>query len=101
MTDTAASSADRVTDVLIVGSGIMGAIIAKRIRDENPSVSILMVDPGRAIGERPGQHLHDSTDDAVRARYLTKVSTGVQGLYTGATATPAIETSVAEIEPGM
>ena len=89
------------TDVLVIGNGLMGAVIARLVREQHPDAHILIADAGLPIGDPAGQHLHQSTDEAIRARYLTKVSTGIQALYTGAEVTPAITTAVADIEPGM
>jgi len=47
-------------DVLLVGSGIMGAAIARGLRDADPAVRLLMIDGGPAVGSVPGLHLHDS-----------------------------------------
>lgn len=90
-------------DVLIVGSGIMGAGVAATIRRERPDARILMVEGGRAIGTVPGLHLHESTDAEVWDRYNQRVSTGIQGFYASgrAQASGGDVASLAELEPGV
>jgi choline dehydrogenase-like flavoprotein len=75
------------TDVLIVGSGIMGSIVAQLLREALPTARILMVDGGSPIGEVPGLHLHDVTDVELWERYNERVASGIQGMYTGAATT--------------
>jgi pyranose oxidase len=87
-------------DVLIVGSGIMGAIVAQRVRETDPSLRLLMVDGGSAIGATPGLHLHDVPDPELWSRYNERVASGIQGMYTGATTTPDIE-ELSTAVPGM
>ena len=52
------------TEVLIVGSGIMGSVVARLLREDDPSRAITMIDGGRPIGEAFGVHLYD-VDDSV------------------------------------
>lgn len=54
-------------DVLIIGSGIMGAIVARLVRHTVPTATIAMVDGGPVIGASPGMHLHGTSD---RERWL-------------------------------
>ncbi|WP_204162382.1 GMC oxidoreductase [Rathayibacter sp. VKM Ac-2754] len=88
-------------DVLIIGSGLMGAAVARGLRDADPAVSILMVDGGPAAGSVPGLHLHDSEEPEIWSRYNRQIATGVQGLYTGADVTPDITDELRSVEPGM
>jgi len=88
-------------DVLIVGSGLMGAATARLIRESAPTASIVMVDGGAVIGSAPGQHLHDSAEPEIHQRYNSRVATGVQALYTGAAVSPPVEGRMADVEPGM
>ena len=53
------TSSPPIADVLIVGSGIMGAATARLIRESAPGMRIVMIDGGPAIGATPGLHLHD------------------------------------------
>ncbi|WKK72916.1 hypothetical protein Q0F99_08605 [Rathayibacter oskolensis] len=89
------------TDVLIIGSGIMGAAVARGLRDADPTVSILMIDGGPSAGSVPGLHLHDSEEPEIWSRYNQRVATGVQGLYTGADVTPDITDELRSVVPGM
>lgn len=89
------------TDVLIVGSGIMGAVVAAVLRETDPRVRIAMVDAGEPIGDVVGRHLHESTDPEIWERYNQRVSSGIQGLYAGdETYRPAVS-RLADLEPGM
>ncbi|MFD3496765.1 GMC oxidoreductase [Streptomyces sp. NPDC058676] len=89
------------TDVLIVGSGIMGSVVARQLRDTDPALDITMVDGGSAIGESPGLHLHDLDDPLLWARYNEQVATGVQGMYTGAEVVREVPDSLPGLRPGM
>lgn len=95
MTDT-----DR-TDVLIVGSGIMGAIVARSLRERDANARIVMVDGGRPIGETPGLHLHDVPDPVLWERYNERVSSGIQGMYTGAEVVREVAADARTLTPGM
>ncbi|MCU1526714.1 MAG: livQ 1, partial [Frondihabitans sp.] len=72
------------TDLLIVGSGIMGAAVANLVRRSHPHARITMVDGGGPIGPTPGLHLHDVADQGLWESYNERVSSGIQGMYTGA-----------------
>ncbi|MEU6380755.1 GMC oxidoreductase [Streptomyces sp. NPDC046909] len=89
------------TDVLIVGSGIMGSAMARLLRETDPSLRLTMVDGGTPIGGTPGLHLHDLDDPTLWARYNEQVATGIQGMYTGAEATREIPDRLADLPPGM
>ncbi|GGN28448.1 GMC oxidoreductase [Streptomyces fuscichromogenes] len=95
MTDTPHSH------VLIVGSGIMGAVVARLLRESDPALRITMVDAGTPIGDAPGRHLHDLDDPALWARYNERVATGIQGMYTGAEVVREAPGSLAALPPGM
>jgi C-glycoside oxidase len=89
-------------DVLIVGSGLMGAGAAAMLRATDPELRIAMIDGGPVIGGTPGLHLHDSTDPVIWERYNQRVASGVQGLYTGAaTSSTGRVASLDELSPGM
>lgn len=88
-------------DVLIVGSGIMGASAARLIRDARPAARILMLDAGPVLGTVPGQHLHDMPDGELRLAYNERISSGIQGLYAGADVSEDLGGVLAQIEPGM
>jgi choline dehydrogenase-like flavoprotein len=91
----------RHTDVLIVGSGIMGSIAARLLRESDPAVRIAMVDGGSPIGAAPGVHLHDIDDPVLWSRYNDQVVTGIQGMYTGAEVVREVAGSLGELTPGM
>jgi len=88
-------------DVLIVGSGIMGAAIARSVRDGNPAARILMVDAGPVIGTLPGQHLHDTPDEEIRRRFAARAAAGNQALYVGVSRLSEDGTALADAEAGM
>lgn len=89
------------TDVLIVGSGIMGAVVARLLREADPGPRITMIDAGAPIGAAPGLHLHDLDDPALWARYNERVATGIQGMYTGAEVVREVPGGLTELPPGM
>ncbi|MFJ9909319.1 GMC oxidoreductase [Streptomyces sp. NPDC101152] len=89
------------TGVLIVGSGIMGSVVARLLRDTDPMLDITMVDGGQPIGSAPGLHLHDLDDPALWSRYNERVATGIQGLYTGAEVVRDVADSITALAPGM
>ncbi|PPF37948.1 GMC oxidoreductase [Rathayibacter sp. AY1A3] len=88
-------------DVLLIGSGIMGAALARGLRDADPALRILMIDGGPAVGSVAGLHLHDSEEPEIWSRYNQRVATGVQGMYTGADVTPDITDDLRSVAPGM
>ncbi|MFC8201543.1 GMC oxidoreductase [Streptomyces sp. NPDC060006] len=89
------------TDVLVVGSGIMGSVVARLLRESDPALRITMVDGGSAIGTAPGVHLHDVDDPKLWSRYNEQVGTGVQGMYTGAEVVREVPDSLTGLTPGM
>ena len=91
----------RRTDVLIVGSGIMGSIVARLLRESDPALEITMVDGGSAIGRSPGVHLHDIDDPDLWSRYNDRVTTGIQGMYTGAEVVREVPRDLRGLTPGM
>jgi choline dehydrogenase-like flavoprotein len=88
-------------DVVIVGSGLMGAAVARSLRDERSDIRIGMIAGGPAMGPRPGQHLHDVTDPDVWERYNKRISTGVQAFYTGVAPSPETGATMQGVTPGM
>lgn len=89
------------TGVLIVGSGIMGSVVARLLREADPTLRLTMVDGGSAIGETPGLHLHDLDDPVLWSRYNEQVATGIQGMYTGAEVVRDVPENLADLTPGM
>jgi choline dehydrogenase-like flavoprotein len=88
-------------DVLVVGSGLMGAAVAGLLREENPHTRILMLEGGPPIGSQPGHHLHDVVEPEIWERYNERVTSGIQGLYTGARVTADVGATLVDAEPGM
>jgi len=50
------------TDVLIIGSGPVGAAYARMIHDALPDVKIMMIDLGPKVSDRIGQHVKNIND---------------------------------------
>jgi C-glycoside oxidase len=98
---TTKTTNDPPADVLIVGSGIMGAAVARMLRDTDQGLRILMIDSGPVVGAVPGLHLHDSTDPQIWGRYNERVAVGIQGMYMGADVTPDITGELRSVRPGM
>jgi choline dehydrogenase-like flavoprotein len=92
---------DAEWDVLIVGSGLMGAAVARQVRDVQPGARMLMLDGGPPIGSMPGQHLHDVPEHDLWKRYNQRVASGIQGLYTGTAPTGDVGSTLVDVEPGM
>jgi choline dehydrogenase-like flavoprotein len=88
-------------EVLIVGSGLMGAAVAREIREGDAEARILMIDAGAPIGSVPGQHLHDVPDRSMSDGFNERVRSGIQGIYTGAATATDIGATMVEAEPGM
>ncbi|WP_371667465.1 GMC oxidoreductase [Streptomyces sp. NBC_00289] len=89
------------TDVLVVGSGIMGSVVARLLRESDPALHITMVEGGSAIGASPGRHLHDIDDPVLWSRYNERTGTGIQGMYTGAEVVREVADSLSDLTPGM
>ncbi|WP_029150899.1 GMC oxidoreductase [Microbacterium indicum] len=92
---------DTPADVLLIGGGIMGASVARLLRESDPHLSITMLDAGEPIGDVAGVHLHDIADPAVWSLYNTRVSSGIQGMYTGAEVAEETPATLADAAPGM
>ena len=75
-----ASRAIRDVDALIVGAGVMGAIVAAQIRAADPAHRILMVDAGSPMGAL-GHHLHDNPDIDARRDFAARADTANQEKY--------------------
>lgn len=88
-------------DVLIVGSGMMGAAVARCLRDEREDIRIGMIAGGPTMGTQVGQHLHDVSDPDVWTQYNRKVSSGIQAFYTGVAPSPEMGATMQGVEPGM
>ena len=89
------------TDLLIIGAGLMGTGLARAVRDAAPGARIAMVDTGPAIGAIAGQHLHDTADEELWARYNARVRSGTQSFYVGSATVEPIESTVVGAPGGM
>lgn len=61
------SDIPRRVDVLVVGSGPVGATYARIIAERAPRASILMVEAGPRLTDIPGVHVRNISDEAERA----------------------------------
>jgi pyranose oxidase len=50
------------TDILIVGSGIVGATYARILSEQRPQAKILMIDAGPKVSDKIGQHVKNIAD---------------------------------------
>ncbi|GAB2631740.1 GMC family oxidoreductase [Emticicia sediminis] len=50
------------TDILIIGSGPVGATYARILSEQKPQAKILMIDAGPKVSEKIGQHVKNITD---------------------------------------
>jgi pyranose oxidase len=50
------------TDILIIGSGPIGATYARIIAEQRPNAKILMIDAGPKVSDKMGQHVKNITD---------------------------------------
>ncbi len=75
-------------DVIIVGSGLVGATYARIISEQKPYVKILMIDAGPKVSDKIGQHIKNISDP--------KVAETAQILSQGQKKTPYPMISVAE-----
>ena len=89
------------TDLLIIGSGIMGSVVARLVREASATTKITMVDGGVQIGEAPGLHLHEASDSQTWARYNSPLATGIQSFYTGVEPEPSQPHDVHSLQPGL
>lgn len=87
-------------DVLIVGAGIMGAIVAAQIRRAQPTARILMVDAGPPLGAALGHHLHDTPDADARRDFGARANRANQEKYVRS-APGTVGADLSEITPGM
>ncbi|RWZ52886.1 choline dehydrogenase [Labedella phragmitis] len=88
-------------DLLIVGSGLMGAAVARCVREQRPDARIVMIAGGPNVGPIAGQHLHDVTDPDVWDQYNKRVASGVQAFYTGVAPTAETGATMRGVTPGM
>lgn len=88
-------------DVLIIGSGLLGASVARMVRDARPDATIVMVAGGPRIGAVPGQHLHDSPDESLRRRFAAGAAVNQQNLYVGASRRTSTAGAGSDLAPGL
>ena len=85
----------------MVGAGLPAACVARKLRDAVPDARIAMIDSGPAIGSRPGLHLHDDPDPAIRAKYRDATSAGIQPHYIGTAPTGYIGETLERVAGGV
>lgn len=73
-----------VVDLLIVGTGPVGAALASAVREEQPTATITMIDVGLPVSGQPGEHLHNLLDVEARAEYTRRIQPGGQAAYLAA-----------------
>ncbi len=76
------------TDILIIGSGPVGATYARILSEQKPNAKILMIDAGPKVSDKIGQHVKNITDH--------KAMETAQILSQGSKKTPYPMISVAE-----
>ena len=96
-----ATGRDLEPDVLIIGSGLLGASVARMVRESRPNATITMVAGGPRIGAVPGQHLHDSPDGLLRRRFAAGAAVNQQNLYVGAARRTTPAASRRDLTPGL
>jgi choline dehydrogenase-like flavoprotein len=89
------------TDVLIIGGGIMGAVVAASIRADRPDVDLVIVDTGPRIGDVVGLHLHDVEDEDIWRAYNQLAGSGSQAVYVGAQLEQTLGGAPSTARPGM
>ncbi|HJB63799.1 MAG TPA: hypothetical protein H9769_08850 [Candidatus Microbacterium pullistercoris] len=87
MTDVSAkwiSSAPKNVDILIIGSGPIGATFAREIRRQAPDRSILMVEAGPQLTAVPGENVRNlETGRRLEAQHRATIWTGQATSDTG------------------
>jgi pyranose oxidase len=62
----------KTVDILIIGSGPVGATFARILHEQKPNAKILMIDLGPRLTEKAGQHLKNVSDPVVQAALQVK-----------------------------
>ncbi|GAA4664197.1 GMC oxidoreductase [Frondihabitans cladoniiphilus] len=88
-------------DVLVIGGGLIGAVLLQRLREQERGARILVVDAGPAIGPVPGEHLHGVRDPELHRVYNARVGLGNQALYVGAASSPPLPQGVTRAAGGI
>jgi choline dehydrogenase-like flavoprotein len=88
-------------DVVIVGAGLMAAVVAAQVRAARPCARLLMIDAGPPIGTAFGHHLHDTPDQEARAGFAARAFTGNQAMYVGASRTRGDAVDLAAVPAGL
>ncbi|GAA0990972.1 GMC family oxidoreductase [Subtercola frigoramans] len=87
--------------IVIVGSGPIGAIVARQLRVSHPGATIAMVEAGPKIGTRADEHLSTTADPAVRRFYAKAVRSAVQSEYVSASPATCRSASGSAWDPGV
>lgn len=85
-------------DVLVIGSGIIGSLMAQQILEQRPGATVTIIDAGLSAGSVAGHHLHDTPDTGEREQYSERAAAGNQAVYVGA---PSAEQSGDELATGL
>ena len=72
---------EKIVDVLIIGSGPVGATYARLISEQAPEAKILMIDLGPRLTDKAGQHLKNIADPLVQADLQMKSQGAKQTPY--------------------
>lgn len=75
-------------DVLVVGSGPVGTAVAREVADREPSLRVVVLEAGRALGDTAGGHVKNIADAEARDRALALLATGPGPLPGGTPARP-------------
>ncbi|QHC60167.1 GMC oxidoreductase [Rathayibacter sp. VKM Ac-2760] len=94
-------SAAQDADVLLVGAGIMAAVVAAQVRAAHPDARLLMVDAGPPLGSAFGHHLHDTPDRDAREGFAARAFSGNQAMYVGASRTAGGAADLAALPAGL
>lgn len=89
--------------IIIVGSGLIGAVVAQSLRSLRPDIRILIVEGASPTAEAPGRHLLEARDPELRHSYETHMRLARQLAYVTASAGHAGQLVEAwnPAEPGM
>ncbi|KQQ05759.1 MULTISPECIES: GMC oxidoreductase [unclassified Rathayibacter] len=88
-------------DVVIVGAGLMGAVVAATVRAAHPGARLLLIDAGPPLGSAHGHHLHDTPDLEARAGFAARAFAGNQAMYVGASRTAGEAADLAAVPAGL
>jgi choline dehydrogenase-like flavoprotein len=94
---------DQVTvpyDLLVVGSGPVGAVVVEQFLRARPEARVLVVEAGGPLTQRPGEHLIETGRETLRNTYL-RLMRSAQQLTGDGRAAPAPEPPWSTDQGGM